>query len=454
MKTLDLTAIVENVRKLGAIKETLEHLQEAYTESLSRIMLGLNAGSSDVVVLSGVSNGGILPDYAISAGSVYYNGEIYEVPVFSGTAGGGQVPVLTLQTTYKTGDPVRYSDNTDHFTHAIRKLVWSFGTSGTGIKDYSQLVSLGAKLVAIPELITQALTAENNAKAYADSIVVGLWDDRGNYNASTNLFPATGGSGSAGAIKKGDIWTVSVIGTLGGVAVSLGDTVRALVDTPAQTAANWAIAEANLGYTPENIINKDTDVTLAANSDTKYPSQKAIKTYADKRVNMGGGPNQLSSSTAITIGADSGDASFVRIAISASDKGRMVSDAYVDGVTIDKISTFGVLQVKDGGITLAKIAQGVLGIIGDIGDTAGFDGITTPGIYRIYALSISPTDFYNILIVGKNGNTIYQSRLYFSNVWVATSSGGAVTTNIQPVLGFEGRTSSDGGGTWTAWTHV
>src|SRR4051812_32842678 len=30
----------------------------------------------------------------------------------------------------------------------------------------------------------------------------------------------------------------------------------------------------------ENVANKDTDILLAANSDTKYPSQKAIKTFA------------------------------------------------------------------------------------------------------------------------------------------------------------------------------
>lgn len=40
-------------------------------------------------------------------------------------------------------------------------------------------------------------------------------------------------------------------------------------------------AEPSLGYTAENIANKDTDGTLAANSDTKYASQKATKTYAD-----------------------------------------------------------------------------------------------------------------------------------------------------------------------------
>jgi hypothetical protein len=36
-----------------------------------------------------------------------------------------------------------------------------------------------------------------------------------------------------------------------------------------------------LGFTPENVANKDTDGTLAANSDTKYASQKAVKTYVD-----------------------------------------------------------------------------------------------------------------------------------------------------------------------------
>jgi phage-related tail fiber protein len=38
------------------------------------------------------------------------------------------------------------------------------------------------------------------------------------------------------------------------------------------------------GYIPEDRTNKDTDPTLAANSDIKYPSQKAIKAYADTKV--------------------------------------------------------------------------------------------------------------------------------------------------------------------------
>ena len=38
-----------------------------------------------------------------------------------------------------------------------------------------------------------------------------------------------------------------------------------------------------LAYTPENVANKSTDVALGT-SDTKYPSQKAVKTYVDNQV--------------------------------------------------------------------------------------------------------------------------------------------------------------------------
>jgi hypothetical protein len=118
-------------------------------------------------------------------------------------------------------------------------------------------------------------------KDYADGIVVGLLDDRGNYDASSNLFPATGGSGVAGAVLKGDLWYISVTGTLGGVSVPVGASVRALVDAPAQTSTNWSILNVGLGFTPENVVNKSTDVTTDAASDTKYPSVKAIKDYVD-----------------------------------------------------------------------------------------------------------------------------------------------------------------------------
>jgi molybdopterin biosynthesis enzyme MoaB len=120
--------------------------------------------------------------------------------------------------------------------------------------------------------------------AYVDSAVTGLLDDRGNYNASGNVFPSSGGSGAAGAVVKGDLWTISVAGTLGGVAVEIGDVIRAIVDTPGNTLANWAITEHNFSYVPENSANKSSSISGDTGSTTKYPTVAAVETHTATKV--------------------------------------------------------------------------------------------------------------------------------------------------------------------------
>jgi len=118
-------------------------------------------------------------------------------------------------------------------------------------------------------------------KAYADALVIGLVDDRGNFDASVNTFPTTGGSGTAGAVLKGDLWTISVLaasGPLNGYPV--GCLIRAKQDAPGQTAGNWAITEVGFGYSPENAANKSTSVAADQASDTKYPSVKSLYDWA------------------------------------------------------------------------------------------------------------------------------------------------------------------------------
>lgn len=122
-----------------------------------------------------------------------------------------------------------------------------------------------------------AATAESNAKNYADGLVVGLLDDRGNYDPTvTSLYPTTGGSGLAGAVLKGDLWAISDDGNVNGIPVTVGDTIRALVDAPAQNNDNWAITQNNLIYVPENSSNKATSLILP--NDTNYPTTQAIVT--------------------------------------------------------------------------------------------------------------------------------------------------------------------------------
>lgn len=80
------------------------------------------------------------------------------------------------------------------------------------------------------------------SKTQIDALVTGLLDLRGNFDASGGGFPTTGGSGTGGAILKGDCWKISVSGAAG----QATDLIFALVDSPAQTAGNWDIIEGNL----------------------------------------------------------------------------------------------------------------------------------------------------------------------------------------------------------------
>ena len=117
----------------------------------------------------------------------------------------------------------------------------------------------------------------NSAKTYADWLVVSLLDDRW---SSVNTFPASGWSGTAWAILKGDMWFISIAGTLWGVAVEVWDSLRALVDTPGQTTGNWSIIQVNINYVPENAANKSTTLSTDQASNTKFPSVKSVYDWA------------------------------------------------------------------------------------------------------------------------------------------------------------------------------
>ncbi len=151
--------------------------------------------------------------------------------------------------------------------------------------------------------------------AYVDNLVVGLLDDRGNYNASSNVFPSSGGSGAAGAILKGDIWVVSGAGVLGGTAVNVGDQVRAIVDTPGQTAGNWAISEANIGYVPESVANKATGFGTV--NHTLYPSVQAVQEWV--------GSTSLTTLGTITTGVWHGTALDIPYVTTSSNPGAAAS---------------------------------------------------------------------------------------------------------------------------------
>jgi len=140
MKTLDLSNIVAGTRRLGAVRATFDHMMESLAETIDALArAATNNNQTNVMLLWGCVNSGSGLNYILSAGAVYYQGEIYQVPAFTGTSGGAPVPVLNISTTWRAGDPVAYSDASTFNTHKIRTMVWTLATSGTGLSDFSAL---------------------------------------------------------------------------------------------------------------------------------------------------------------------------------------------------------------------------------------------------------------------------------------------------------------------------
>jgi hypothetical protein len=65
-----------------------------------------------------------------------------------------------------------------------------------------------------------------------------------------------------------------------------GSTISYDNSTYLTTSGAASIYQTILGYTPENAVNKSTNVTTDGASDTKYPSVKAVKTYVDANLGL------------------------------------------------------------------------------------------------------------------------------------------------------------------------
>lgn len=221
---------------------------------------------------------------------------------------------------------VRAQDNSTARTFASGASV-SIRNIAAVMAEFATIVDAAADATSKADAAQAAAIA--SANAHADALVVGLWDDRGSFNASVNTYPTTGGSGTAGAILKGDIWTISVVATSGVLlGYAVGTNVRAVVDTPGQTGANWAVTEVGLGYVPENATNKRTSFQ-ATPDDTHYASEKLVKDSLDAKV-AGNGAITPATKTKLTYDAKglviSGtDATTADIADSANK--RYVTDA-------------------------------------------------------------------------------------------------------------------------------
>lgn len=127
------------------VKKTHEWYNSMITEAINALGRSLVTSNTDFTVLFGCVNSGtgLAPgDSAnISAGAVFYNGEIYLCDAFSAVSLTNTV-VGTITTTYATGDPILFTDGSSYNVHQDKKIVWSDAASGSGDVDFADLVTL------------------------------------------------------------------------------------------------------------------------------------------------------------------------------------------------------------------------------------------------------------------------------------------------------------------------
>lgn len=277
----------------------------------------------------------------------------------------------------------------------------------------------------VPVATGVGLQVEARALTISDiSDMTGLWNDRGAYtvNAAGNIaYPSSAGSGVAGALMKGDIFTVAGavagVSTINNIAVNNGDTVRALVDNPSDTDnAHWAIAENNIGYVPENRANKTTDTDLSGAAGT-YPDTPTVKSYID---NYDISAASINSTGMVTLTRTESDLTFqVPTAVSGlsfDPNTGVLTSSYTNNATSTTITVAAnevsdnVFRIKDNDDATKKIAFEASGIA-----TGQTRTITMPNldidlgkIGLLTSSRITPTDSGSITLQSNKLYHVYQ----------------------------------------------
>jgi len=138
MKTLDLSLVTPSV---GIIiqKDTLTHVTDSYEDAFDTLVKSLIPSGSytgKLVILYGCVATGTNPGArTLTAGAVYYNGEIYQVPAASFSTTGSEIGIWTLTDLNAGSTESKFTDGSDAHVLVNNVFVFADGLSGTGTFD-------------------------------------------------------------------------------------------------------------------------------------------------------------------------------------------------------------------------------------------------------------------------------------------------------------------------------
>jgi hypothetical protein len=99
--------------------DDLDHMSEGYTEAITSLSKAI-VNITDPVILHGCVVTQVGQDYTVTAGAIYYDGEIYQVAAHA--LNSATAPNWAIDTTYRANNPVVYADSASHNVHEIKTM--------------------------------------------------------------------------------------------------------------------------------------------------------------------------------------------------------------------------------------------------------------------------------------------------------------------------------------------
>lgn len=141
--------------------------------------------------------------------------------------------------------------------------------SSVGLGNVANVAPIDMIVSTAQALADQAILTE--AKAYTDTSDLNHFIDVGEYSVSlTNAYPIDGGTGTLGAILRGNVFNIIGSGTINSYTLSTGDSLRALVDNPSQSDTDWLVTTKPLTNTKPYIVV--LNIPGSVMSDFVFPS--------------------------------------------------------------------------------------------------------------------------------------------------------------------------------------
>lgn len=151
---------------------SLKFIQDSAKESLASIIIAQIGATYSVTIAylmwgcvrTGAADAGSGAG-AITAGAIFYGGEIYTVPAASYTLASNYA-VGTIKVTNPSPDPILLKDGTSVNVHDVRQIVFTAGASGSGTFNFASMVQINVTQNQNQAIGTVAITDNTGGTEY------------------------------------------------------------------------------------------------------------------------------------------------------------------------------------------------------------------------------------------------------------------------------------------------